>query len=89
MSTRCVISKGIMYHLHCVFKIQKSLEEDRKAMAFAKCRKIHGMVYKELYLHESWADEQGKCSHTDPGSYKFTLRTKRKRNELKTNERFT
>ena len=32
-------------------------------MAFVKCRKIHGMVYKELHLHESSADEQGKCSH--------------------------
>ena len=21
------------------------------------------MVYKELYLHESWADKQGECSH--------------------------
>ena len=26
---------------------------------------------------------------TDPGSYKFTMRTKRKRNERKTNKRFT
>ena len=25
--------------------------------------KTHGMVYKELCLHESWVDEQGEFSH--------------------------
>ena len=27
------------------------------------CLKIHGMVNKELCLHDSWPDEQGECSH--------------------------
>ena len=25
-------------------------------LPFAKCLKMHGMIYKELCLHESWAD---------------------------------
>ena len=30
---------------------------------YFKCLKIHGIIYKELCLHESWADEHGECSH--------------------------
>ena len=30
---------------------------------FVKCLYIHGMVYKELYLHYILTDKQGKCSH--------------------------